>query len=144
MLTLDETTLFYHFRRTQPGDLDKVAGVIKNWRKAVEIEPVARVNALKTGRVGSSTGSVRSRTSGSATLFKSTTTNATFDKTVVAAPEDEVAKELEQSDNDACGGLADEEELDGPEGEFARLSPFKGKKRVTNDVSSFLYLHCLH
>ena len=137
MLTLDETTLFYHYRRTQPKDSNKkVAGIIKNWRKAVEIEPAARVNSLKTG--GSGPSSVRSA---STTLQKSATTNTTFDKSVTAALEDE---EPETHDNDACGGLADEFELDGPEGEFARSSPFKGKKRVTNDVSYLFYLHRLH
>jgi hypothetical protein len=146
MLTLDETTLFYYFRRTQPGNSNKkAAGVINNWRDAVEIQPraAARVNASNSGGTasGRSTGSVRSE---STTLFKSTTTNATLDKTVVAALEDEEAEELEQHNSDACGGLGDEFELNGPEGEFARLSPFKGKKRVTNDVSPLLYLHCPH
>jgi len=112
----------------------KAAGVIKNWRKAVEIEPAARVNSLKTGSTGPS--SVRS---GSTTLHNSIINATTSDKIVTAILEDEEAEELEQRDNDACGGLADEFELDGPEGDFARLSPFKGKKRVTNDVSSSLY-----
>lgn len=137
MLTLDETTLFYHYRRTQPGASKKnTAGVIKNWRKAVEIEPAAGVKSLKTS---SGVSSVRSA---STTLRNSTTTDTTSSKAVIAAFED---KEAEERDNDACGGLADEFELDGPEGKSAKSSPFKGKKRVTSDVSSLLYyLHCLH
>ena len=147
MFILDETTLFYYFRRTQPEDSNKkVAGIIKNWQKAVEIGPAAHVNTLKTGGSGRkshpSTGSIRSG-SGSTTLVKSTA-NTTFNRTAISALDNEEAKQNEQSDNDACGGLADEFELDGPKGEFARLSPFKGKKRMTNDVSSLFYLHYLH
>lgn len=139
MLTLDETTLFYYYR-SQPKDSNKkVASIIKNWRKAVEIEPAARVNSLKTG--GSGPSSVRGA---STTLQKSATTNITSDRGVTAALEDEEPEEPENSNNDACGGLANEFELDGPEGEFATLSPFKGKKRVTNDVSYLFCLHCLH
>ena len=141
MLTLDETTLFYYFRRTQPivDSSKKAAGIIKNWRKAVEIEPAARVNSLKTGGTGPS--SVRSSGSGSTTLQNSTRNTTTSDKRVTAAQalDDEESGELEQRNNDACGGLADEREVDGPEGDFARSSPIKGKKRVTNDVSSSLY-----
>jgi hypothetical protein len=136
MLTLDETTLFYHYRRTQPGASNKnTAGIIKNWRKAVEIEPAAGVKSLKSSGVSS----VRSA---STTLRNLTTTDTTSSKAVIAAFED---KEAEERDNDACGGLADEFELDGPEGKSAKLSPFKGKKRVTSDVSFLLYyLHRLH
>jgi hypothetical protein len=137
MLTLDETTLFYHYRRTQ-APKPKLAGVIRNWKKT--IEPAAGANSSKTG---SGASSVRST---SDNLRRSTTTAASIisDKTVVTAAGGNGAKELEQHDNDAWGGLADELEVNGPEGEFARLSPFKGKKRVTNDVSPLLYLNCLH
>jgi hypothetical protein len=37
------------------------------------------------------------------------------------------------------GGLADEFELDGPEGNFAKASPVKGKKCATNDVRLFQF-----
>ena len=137
MLTLDETTLFYYFRRNQSIESSKkAAGVIKNWRKAIEVDPAARLDSLKTGGTGPS--SIRSA---STTLQNSTRHTTTSDKPVTAARalDNEEAEEPEQRDNDACGGLADEREVDGPEGDFARSSPFKGKKRVTNDVSSSLY-----
>ncbi|KAF8488273.1 hypothetical protein F5888DRAFT_1639281 [Russula emetica] len=118
--------------KTQPGasSSKKAAGVIKNWTKAVEVEHAPGPNSSKTG---SGASSVRST---SANLKKSTTTDVTSvisDKITIAAAEDEEAKEVEQCDNDACRGVADEFELDDPEGGFATLSPIKGKKRVTND-----------
>lgn len=137
LLTLDETTLFYHYRRT-PAVNKKLSGVIKNWSKAIEPAAGTRADSSKTGRSASS---VRS-TSTSTNQTTIGTTPIISDKIDVAA--DEEAEELEQHNNNASGGVTDEFELDGTEGQFAMLSPVKGKKRVTHDVSSSLYLHCLH
>lgn len=137
LLTLDETTLFYHYRRT-PAANKKLSGIIKNWEKAIEPGPVqACTNSSKTRTSASSVRSTSTSQQKSTTARSTAAVPAITDKVAATSVNDE-AEELEQHDNDDGGGLADEFELDGPEGEFAKLSPIKGKKRVTNDVSSLL------
>jgi hypothetical protein len=149
LLTLDETTLFYHYRRTLATN-KKLSGVIKNWAKA--IEPTAGSNLSKTGSSASSARTVQTTSSSSTNQQTSTTKAATpviSDRIEIAAAEDQDqdVEQPEQHENDVfkLGGFAgDEAELDGVEGGFAMSSPAKGRKCVTNDVSSLLYLHHFH
>lgn len=134
LLTLDETTLFYHYHRTPAASADKkLSGVIKNWVKTIEPGPVT--GATKSSKTGSSASSVRSTSTGQQKSITMAATPIISDKIDITTAEDEEAEGLER------GAVADEFELDGPEGEFAVLSPTKGGKRVTHDVSSLPYLH---
>jgi hypothetical protein len=123
MLTLDETTLYFHSRRTSATADHKLAGVVKNWAKL--IQPLT--NSSKNSRASS----IRSA---STTLRNSASTIATSNHITVGAAEGDSDEELEQRD-DNIGGFADELELDNLEADAARSSPIKGGKRVTNNVS---------
>ena len=133
MLTLDETTLFFHYRRTTaPAEADhKLAGVIKSWAKLVR-----PANSSKTASRASS---IRSAPT---TLQNSTT--ETSSHITIGAAENDADEELEQREENTIGGFADEFELDDFEADAARSSPVKGGKRVTSDVSfspHFTHMH---
>jgi hypothetical protein len=124
MLTLDETTLFFHYRRTTaPAEADhKLTGVIKSWAKLVG----SATNSSKTSRASSIQ-------SAPTTLQNSTT--ETSGRITIGAAENDADEELEQREENTIGGFADEFEVDDFEADAARSSPIKGGKRVTSDVS---------
>jgi hypothetical protein len=63
-----------------------------------------------------------------------TSSASVLTNTVIVTSSAKIDDELDLS----LGGIPDEDEINGPERDAAILSPFKGKKRVNNAVSS----HC--
>jgi hypothetical protein len=138
MLTLDETTIFFHYRRTAPALADhKLAGVIKNWAKLVRPATHSSKSASHATSIRSTSTTVQNTTTGTIGASSCITIGANEND------DDEVLEQREPEDN-TTGGFADEFELDNFEADAARSSPIKGGKRVTSDVGfspHFTHMH---
>jgi hypothetical protein len=135
MLTLDETTLFYHSlsHASQSRSTAKLADV-NNW-----VDKVASTQSgAKSGKKATSA-TTPPLTTESSKRSASTTTNVTSYKKLKSSHHAEVLGS--EDELIILGGLSDHDETTGGERDAAVLSPPKGKQRVTSNVSLLFWLY---
>ena len=143
LLTLDQSTLFYRdlsdFYTGNNGDR---SDGIKEWRSAVpKSKPTLQAASSLTRRARSATPSVMSGAGRS-----STPSVLTNDVTIISRSQTseltKVHSELAPTIGfNECGGLSDNDETMGEERDAAFASPVKGKKRLTSEVSKYIYFN---
>ena len=141
MLTLDQTTLYYHFLSDLASNGnnsgEKFLSGIKSWAASIprNAQPSSKATS-KTGTKTSSRGDSILPPLTEATTRSSA--NSVLTKNITISQKAPVKVKLETNDvsiNIVDEGLSDEDETNGVERDAAVASPPKGKKRVTSAVS---------
>ena len=148
MLTLDQTTLYYHFLSDSASNSnnngEKFLSGINNW--AASIPRNAKPASKVTSKITTSTKATSRGGSLLPPLTKATSrssASSVLTKNITISHKASVNVKLEANDgafNFIGGGLPDEDETNGIERDAAIASPPKGKKRVTSAVSNFFNL----
>jgi hypothetical protein len=146
MLTLDQTTLYYHFLSDSASNGnnsgEKFLSGIKSW--AASIPRNAQPSSKATSKTGTSKTGTKTSSRGDSILpplTEATTrssANSVLTKNITISQKAPVKVKLETNDvsiNIVDEGLSDEDETNGVERDAAVASPPKGKKRVTSAVS---------
>jgi hypothetical protein len=141
MLTLDQTTLYYHFLSNSApngNNGEKFLSGINNWAASIPRNAKPASKATTTTTKATSGGSLLPP------LTEATTRSASsvLTKNISISHKAPVNVKLEADDdafNSIGGGLSDEDETNGIERDAAVASPLKGKKCVTSAVSNFFH-----
>ena len=139
-LTLDQSTLFY-WTLSDTGVPLKRASAINEWASAIPTQTKSTLqgpksNSSRTKSIPSLTGG-GSRSSANSVLTDriKIISHQSSNQPPVKVKKESQADVLSLSD----GGLSDNDELVGKERETAINSPPKGKKRITSEVTSYLF-----
>ena len=149
-LTLDQSTLFYWTLSDVPPHGREEGVRVKGWASAIRAHSTGKSNMQGPK---STTTQATSRTkpvginpslSGSASRSSAPSILTNNIKVISHQSSDRVKVKFEsQAQADVIslsdGGLSDNDELGGKEREAAINSPLKGKKRITSEVTSWLF-----
>jgi hypothetical protein len=141
MLTLDQTTLYYHFLSNSApngNNGEKFLSGINNWAASIPRNAKPASKAATTSTKATSGGSLLSP------LTEATTSSASsvLTKNISISHKSPVNVKLEADDdafNSIGGGLSDEDETNGIERDAVVASSLKGKKCATSAVSNFFH-----